>query len=91
MTPQVFKISRLIRSRICCVCGHEITGTRHGPYDAGNGRTGYACGHCYNQPCLWFPDRPACVRFTERVRAARAAEQAWGLAPDLHDSQGRIP
>lgn len=78
-----FHISKPIRSRICCVCGQEIVGIRHGPYTAGNGRTEYACDYCYNQSCLWFPDRPDCKAFAERVLAARVAESSWGISPDI--------
>ncbi|MFA5409671.1 MAG: hypothetical protein WC343_12950 [Bacilli bacterium] len=78
-----FRVSKPIRSRVCCVCGQEIVGTRHGPYNAGNGRTEYACDNCYNQSCLWFPDRPDCKAFAEKVLAARAAESSWGISPDI--------
>lgn len=80
MAPLVFRVSRPLRSGVCCVCGQVITGTRHGPYDAGNGRTEYACDYCYNQPCLWFPDRPDCIAFARAATSALEAERAWGIA-----------
>lgn len=34
-------------------------------------------------PVLLFPGRPDCIEFRQKVLAARAAEETWGISPDI--------
>lgn len=65
---------------VCSSCGFPCGDPA--PHDDGYGRP--VCDRCWSMPCLWFPNRPDCITFAEKVMAGRMRAKKdmgrWGLS-----------